>query len=79
MVCSRSFLGYDAKVVDLPPRAICAKLWRARILVISEGVGVMVLRGGDAMAYHLRGVCSVAAMMKKSPEYGAVEIKVKHV
>ena len=58
------FPGYDAKGSDLPPPAICAKIWRAQALEMLEDVRVMVLIGGHAMKYHLPEFTSVTAAVR---------------
>ena len=58
------FPGYDAKGSDLPPPAICAKIWRAQALEMLEDVRVMVLIGGYAMKYHLPEFTSVTAAVR---------------
>lgn len=47
------FPGNDAKGGDLPPPAICAETWRARVLTTLSAVEVTILFGGAAMRCHL--------------------------
>jgi uracil-DNA glycosylase len=47
------FPGYDAKGADLPPPAICAQTWRARVLATLPAVRLTLLVGGAAMRWHL--------------------------
>lgn len=47
------FPGYDAKGADLPPPAICARTWRARVMAALGPVETTVLVGGAAVRWHL--------------------------
>ena len=47
------FPGYDAKGSDLPPPAICAATWRARVMTVLPGVRLRLLVGGAAQRWHL--------------------------
>ncbi|MEL6913768.1 MAG: uracil-DNA glycosylase family protein [Pseudomonadota bacterium] len=47
------FPGYDAKGADLPPPAICARTWRARVLAALGQVELTLLVGGAAQGWHL--------------------------
>jgi uracil-DNA glycosylase len=47
------FPGYDAKGADLPPPAICATTWRARVIGSLSGVRLSLLVGGAAIRWHL--------------------------
>lgn len=47
------FPGYDAKGADLPPPAICAKTWRARVTEALGPVGLTLLVGGAAQRWYL--------------------------
>ena len=47
------FPGYDAKGGDLPPPAICAATWRARVLAELGAVRLTLLVGGAAIRWHL--------------------------
>ncbi len=47
------FPGYDAKGADLPPPAICAATWRARVMAVLPGVRLTLLVGGAAIRWHL--------------------------
>lgn len=47
------FPGYDAKGADLPPPAICARTWRARVLAGLPCIRLTLLVGGAAQAWHL--------------------------
>jgi len=47
------FPGYNAKGADLPPPAICARTWRARVLEHLPDLALTVLIGGAAQAWHL--------------------------
>jgi uracil-DNA glycosylase len=49
------FPGYDAKGSDLPPPAICAKTWRARVLETLPEVELTLLIGQYAQRWHLGG------------------------
>ena len=47
------FPGYDAKGSDLPPPAICAATWRARVQAGLQAVRLTLLIGGAAQSWHL--------------------------
>lgn len=47
------FPGYDAKGADLPPPALCAATWRARVLAELGEVPLVLLVGGAAIRWHL--------------------------
>lgn len=47
------FPGYDARGADLPPPAICAATWRARVMAALSDVRLTLLVGGAAMRWHL--------------------------
>ena len=47
------FPGYDAKGADLPPPAICAATWRARVLADLPGLRLVLAVGGAAIRWHL--------------------------
>lgn len=46
------FPGYDAKGSDLPPPAICARTWRARVMAQIDPQ-VTLLIGAHALRWHL--------------------------
>jgi uracil-DNA glycosylase len=46
------FPGYDAKGGDIPPPAICAQTWRHEALSVLPDLGVMLVIGGTAQAWH---------------------------
>lgn len=47
------FPGYDARGADLPPPALCAQTWRARVLECLPEVRLTLLVGGAAQRLHL--------------------------
>ena len=47
------FPGYDARGSDLPPPAICAATWRARVMDTLPDVRLTLLVGGAATRWHL--------------------------
>ncbi|PTX57431.1 uracil-DNA glycosylase [Litoreibacter ponti] len=47
------FPGYDADGGDLPPPAICARTWRARVLAALPEVKLTLLIGARAQSWHL--------------------------
>ena len=47
------FPGYDAKGADLPPPALCARTWRARVAQALGAVPLTLLVGGAAQRWHL--------------------------
>ena len=60
------FPGYDAKGADLPPPAICAATWRARVLAALGPFDTTLLVGGAAIRWHLgaRGLTEAVAGWK---------------
>ncbi|MEO8240972.1 MAG: uracil-DNA glycosylase family protein [bacterium] len=64
------FPGYDAKGSDLPPPAICAATWRARVLAGLPLVRLTLLIGGAAMGWHL-GKAPVALRVAEWRSYAA--------
>lgn len=49
------FPGQDARGSDLPPPAICARIWRERILAAMPKVELLVLAGAWSQRWHLKG------------------------
>lgn len=49
------FPGYSDKGADLPPRKECAPLWRARLMAAAPKFKTVVLVGGYAQGWHLKG------------------------
>jgi uracil-DNA glycosylase len=47
------FPGYDARGSDLPPPPVCARTWRADVLAAMGRVGLTLLVGQYAQAWHL--------------------------
>ncbi len=47
------FPGQDARGGDLPPRRECAPVWRARLLAELPDLGLILVIGQYAIAYHL--------------------------
>ncbi|HUF57268.1 MAG TPA: uracil-DNA glycosylase family protein [Thermohalobaculum sp.] len=47
------FPGYDARDSDLPPPAVCAATWRARVLAALPKVELTLMIGGHAQRWHL--------------------------
>ena len=60
------FPGYDAKGADLPPPALCAETWRARVLAALGPFDTTLLVGGAAIRWHLglRGLTAAVAGWK---------------
>ena len=56
------FPGYDAKGADLPPPAICAATWRARVLAALGSFDTTLLVGGAAIRWHLGARSLTAAV-----------------
>jgi uracil-DNA glycosylase len=55
------FPGYDPAGADLPPPAICAATWRARVLAALPDLRLLVLVGGAAQRWHLGTRAGVTA------------------
>lgn len=47
------FPGYDSRGADLPPPALCAQTWRARVLSALPHLRLTLLVGGHAQRWHL--------------------------
>jgi len=47
------FPGYDAKGADIPPPAVCAATWRARVMAALPEVRLVLAVGGAAIRWHL--------------------------
>ena len=47
------FPGNDAKGGDLPPRAECARKWRAEVFAAMPEIKLIVLLGAHAMRWHI--------------------------
>ena len=47
------FPGYDARGADLPPPALCAETWRARVVEALGPVPLTLLVGAAAIRWHL--------------------------
>ncbi len=47
------FPGYDATGADLPPPAVCASTWRAKVMETLGAVPLTLLVGGAAIRWHL--------------------------
>ncbi len=64
------FPGYDAAGSDLPPPAICARTWRARVMAVLPDVRLTLLVGGAAQRWHLgtkAGVTQVVQNWRTAP------------
>lgn len=61
------FPGYDAKGADLPPPALCATTWRARVMAQLQPELTLLL-GGYAIRWHL-GVRNVTQAVKGWRDY----------
>jgi uracil-DNA glycosylase len=65
------FPGYDDRGADLPPPAICARTWHARVMQSLPDLRLSVILGGPAQRYHMgvrAGVTeTVAAWREHAP------------
>ncbi len=70
------FPGYDAKGADLPPPAICAATWRARVLDALGEVPLTLLVGGAAIRWHLgrRDVTAAVAEWRGFAAQGVIPL-----
>ena len=66
------FPGYDARGADLPPPAICAATWRARVMADLPDLRLTLLVGGAAMRWHLGagGVTETVAEWRRAAARG---------
>ncbi len=64
------FPGYDARGADLAPSAICARVWRSRILEQFSEIKLMVLVGKYAQDWHLGDKMSVSVRVRRWHVYG---------
>lgn len=67
------FPGLDAAGADRPPRRECAPAWRARVFEHLPAVGLTLLVGAYAQAWHLgpRRKATVAETVRSWREYGS--------
>jgi uracil-DNA glycosylase len=65
--------GLDAKGADRPPRRECAPAWRVRVFEHLPAVGLTLLVGAYAQAWHLgpRRKATVAETVRSWREYGS--------
>jgi uracil-DNA glycosylase len=66
------FPGYDAKGSDLPPPAICARTWRARVMESLGRPRLAILVGGASIRWHLglKDVTAAVADWRRVAESG---------
>lgn len=74
------FPGYDDKGSDLPPPAICAKTWRAKVLAELPNVALTLLVGQYAQRWHLgkRRGGSVTDTVRNWRDYGLSVLPLPH-
>ncbi len=70
------FPGYDARGADLPPPAICAAAWRARVLADLGPLPMILAVGGAAIRWHLglRSVTAAVADWRASAARGVIPL-----
>lgn len=70
------FPGYDGRGADLPPPAICAATWRARVMEALASVRLTLLVGGAAIRWHLglREVTSAVAGWRAPAARGVIPL-----
>lgn len=70
------FPGYDVRGADLPPPAICAATWRARVMEALSSVRLTLLVGGAAIRWHLglREVTSAVAGWRGPAARGVIPL-----
>lgn len=70
------FPGYDARGADLPPPALCAATWRARVLEALGPVPLTLAVGGAAIRWHLglRDVTAAVADWRGHAERGMIPL-----
>ncbi len=70
------FPGYDVRGADLPPPAICAATWRARVMEALASVRLTLLVGGAAIRWHLglRDVTSAVAGWRGPAARGVIPL-----
>ena len=59
------FPGYDAAGSDLPPPAVCAQTWHARVMAVLGTVPLTILVGGYAQRWHFGARESVTARVAR--------------
>lgn len=64
------FPGYSDRGSDLPPPAICARTWRARVMAELLHLQLTVVIGAHAMAFHLGRKVSVTQAVADWQERG---------
>ena len=70
------FPGYDARGADLPPPAICAETWRARVMAELGAVPLILAVGGAAIRWHLgrRDVSAAVADWRGAVTRGVIPL-----
>jgi uracil-DNA glycosylase len=74
------FPGYDAKGSDLPPPKICAETWRAEVLTGLPKIGLALLIGQYAQAWHLgaRRERSLTETVRRWRDFGPELLPLPH-
>ncbi len=74
------FPGYDAKGSDLPPPPVCARTWRAGVLAGMGRLGLTLLVGQYAQAWHLgaRRGKSLTETVRNWRAYGPALLPMPH-
>jgi uracil-DNA glycosylase len=58
------FPGYDERGADLPPPALCARTWHARVMEALPGLRLIIAVGGPAQRWHLGARAGVTATVR---------------
>jgi len=72
------FPGYDVKGSDLAPPAICARVWRQRVLAQFENIQLTVLVGKYAHDWHLGHKMSVWSRVAEWESYAPSVFPLPH-
>jgi len=74
------FPGTDARGSDLPPPPVCARTWRAGVLAVMGRVGLTLLVGQYAQAWHLgaRRERNLTETVRNWRAYGPALLPVPH-
>lgn len=74
------FPGYDIRGADLPPPALCARTWRARLMAAMPQVALTLLVGAHAQRWALGAAAgrSVHATVSRWREFGPAVLPTPH-
>ena len=72
------FPGYDGKGADLPPPAVCARLWHARVLAALGAVPLTLAIGGHAQRWRLNTRAGVTETVSRWRDHAPAIFPLPH-